>query len=71
MRKTFLQLNNAKKLNRESQKSILGGSTDCPPKHYAVQHNGYTACCRKTVSNPCELVVNFCLMPMGMCGDER
>ncbi|CAM3709629.1 hypothetical protein ELOC111193_17430 [Elizabethkingia occulta] len=71
MRKTFLHLNNAKKLNRESQKSILGGSTDCPPKHYAVEHNGYTACCLKPVSNPCELVVNFCIMPMGMCGDER
>ncbi|HIC8643788.1 hypothetical protein KRE40_00020 [Elizabethkingia meningoseptica] len=72
MRKTYLMLNNAKKLSRENQKNILGGEDfTCPPNHYTVNHNGYTACCLKPVSNPCELTVNFCLMPMGMCNDGQ
>ncbi|WP_123868025.1 hypothetical protein [Chryseobacterium lactis] len=62
-------MKNLKRINRNNLKQLLGGNTSsmCSGRlQYLVAFNGYYACCKEEVMNPCSTTV-MCMLPIGMC----
>ncbi|MET3037891.1 hypothetical protein ABXT08_17475 [Chryseobacterium sp. NRRL B-14859] len=62
-------MKNLKKVNRKNLKQLLGGNSapTCSGRlQYLVAFNGYYACCKEPVDNPCPMTV-MCMLPIGMC----
>ena len=62
-------MKNLKKVNRQNLKQFLGGGSvpTCSGRlQYLVGFNGYYACCKEQINNPCSTTV-MCMLPIGMC----
>ena len=62
-------MKNLKKINRSDLQQVLGGTNGsiCSGRlQYLVAFNGYYACCKEQVENPCSTTV-MCQLPIGMC----